>query len=154
MSTEETKLASQYKLKQQREHILDAPDTYVGGIEIDNILDWILDGDTMKRKNFDFIPGLYKCFDEAIVNCRDHFIRQAQKKQDGEDVLEVTNIEININRETGIITLINDGDGIDVAKHPEHKIYCPELIFANLMSSTNYDKEKKKDYWRKKRIWR
>lgn len=144
MSTEETKLASQYKLKQQREHILDAPDTYVGGIEIDNIIDWILDGDTMKRKNFDFIPGLYKCFDEAIVNCRDHFIRQAQKKQDGEDVLEVTNIEININRETGIITLINDGDGIDVAKHPEHKIYCPELIFGNLMSSTNYDKEKKK----------
>ena len=82
----------------------------------------------MKRGNFNFVPGLYKCFDEAIVNCRDHFIRQAQKKQDGENVLEVTNIEININRETGIISLTNDGDGIDVAKHPEHNIYCPELI--------------------------
>jgi DNA topoisomerase-2 len=143
-STEETKLASQYQLKKQREHILDAPDTYVGGIEIDNIKDWIFTGEKMERKSFDFIPGLYKCFDEAIVNCRDHFIRQAQKKQEGEDVILVSNIEVNIDKNNGIITLINDGDGIDVAKHPEHNIYCPELIFANLMSSTNYDKNKKK----------
>jgi len=144
MTNEETKLASVYQIKKQRDHILDAPDTYIGGIEIDNIEDWILVGDMMKRNKFDFIPGLYKCFDEAIVNCRDHFIRQAQKKKDGEDVLGVTNIEVYVNKETGVITFINDGDGIDVAKHPEHNIYCPELIFANLMSSTNYDKKQKK----------
>ena len=144
MSNEETKLASLYQLKKQRDHILDAPDTYIGGIEKDNIEDWILVGDMMRRNKFDFIPGLYKCFDEAIVNCRDHFIRQAQKNKDGEDVLGVTNIEVYVNKETGVITFINDGDGIDVAKHPEHNIYCPELIFANLMSSTNYDKKQKK----------
>ena len=91
MSMEETKLASQYRLKKQREHILDAPDTYIGGIEKDNITDWYLKDEKMKRGCFDFVPGLYKCFDDAVVNCRDHFIRQAQKKQDGEDVLQVTN---------------------------------------------------------------
>ena len=144
MTDEETKLTEQYKLKKQREHILDAPDTYIGGIEIDEINDWILKDEKMVLSKFNFIPGLFKCFDEAIVNCRDHFIRQQQKKNNKENVLEVTNIEVNIDKETGIISLINDGDGIDVAKHPEHGIYCPELIFANLMSSTNYDKTKKK----------
>ena len=98
-STEETKLASQYQLKKQREHILDAPDTYVGGIEIDNIKDWIFTGEKMERKSFDFIPGLYKCFDEAIVNCRDHFIRQAQKKQEGEDRINLDRMRTMMNQE-------------------------------------------------------
>ena len=35
----------------------------------------------MKYKSFEWIPGLYKCFDEAIVNCRDHFIRLQQKNK-------------------------------------------------------------------------
>ena len=33
----------------------------------------------------------------------------------------------------------NKGVGIDVEIHPEYKIYIPELIFANLMTSSNYD---------------
>ena len=44
----------------------------------------------------------------------------------------------------GIITMFNDGNGIDVSIHPEYKIWIPELIFANLRTSTNYDKQEKK----------
>jgi DNA topoisomerase-2 len=33
-------------------------------------------------KEFQYIPGLYKLFDEGIVNCRDHVIRQAQAVKD------------------------------------------------------------------------
>ena len=34
MPTEASKLEDQYQKKEQRQHILDAPDTYVGSIEI------------------------------------------------------------------------------------------------------------------------
>ena len=145
MPTEASKLEDQYQKKEQRQHILDAPDTYVGSIEGDKVTDWILKSDSMTRSEYNFIPGLYKCFDEAIVNCRDHFIRQRQKIESGDkSAIPVTMIDITIDKETGIITMINDGDGIDVVKHPTHKIYIPEMVFAHLMTSTNYDKTQKK----------
>ena len=40
--------------------------------------------------------------------------------------------------------MTNDGNGIDVAMHPEEKIWIPEMIFGHLRTSTNYDKNEKK----------
>jgi DNA topoisomerase-2 len=40
--------------------------------------------------------------------------------------------------------MYNDGNGIDIAKHPEYKIWIPELILGHLRTSTNYDKDEKK----------
>ena len=57
----------------------------------------------------------------------------------------MTLIDIHIDRDTGIITMMNDGNGIDVAIHPEHKMYIPEMIFGHLMTSTNYKKECQKN---------
>jgi len=39
---------------------------------------------------------------------------------------------------------MNDGNGIDIARHPEHKLWIPEMIFGHLMTSTNYKKTEKK----------
>jgi DNA topoisomerase-2 len=55
----------------------------------------------------------------------------------------VTNIDITIEAD-GTIVMMNDGNGIDVAEHPEYKIWIPELIFGHLRTSTNYDKSEKK----------
>jgi DNA topoisomerase-2 len=86
-------------------------------------------------------------FDEGIVNCRDHFIRMQQlislNGEDKDKNYPVTKIDISID-ETGIITLTNDGNGIDVSVHPEYNIWIPELIFGHLRTSTNYDKDEKK----------
>jgi len=60
-----------------------------------------------------------------------------------ENILPVTNIDISI-QDDGTIIMINDGNGIDVAQHPEHKVWIPELIFGHLRTSTNYDKTEKK----------
>lgn len=100
----------------------------------------------IKEETITYIPALLKLFDEGIVNCRDHVVRmqQAQNANATSNVKLVTNIDISINQETGTITMINDGNGIDVAEHPEHKIWIPELIFGHLRTSTNYDKEEKK----------
>ena len=131
-------LTKTYQKLTDREHILQAPDTYIGSIESDVTTNWTLDGNKMKFKNYNWIPGLYKCFDEGIVNARDHYIRQ----QNSENPVKL--IDVSIDEETGIITIMNDGRGIDVAKHEKHNLWIPEMIFGHLRTSTNYDKEEKK----------
>ena len=146
MTTIESNLANKYQKKTDIEHILSNPDTYIGAVEeVDSDL-WILNdsGDKIIEKNMKYIPGLFKLFDEGIVNCRDHVVRMAQAIANGQpDSLPVTNIDISI-QEDGTIIMLNDGNGIDVAEHPEHKIWIPEMIFGQLRTSTNYDKTEKK----------
>ena len=97
----------------------------------------------IELKDIQYIPGLYKLFDEGIVNCRDHVIRQQQAVSDKvEGALPVNNIDITIDND-GTIHMYNDGNGIDVAEHPEYKIWIPEMIFGHLRTSTNYDEKKK-----------
>jgi DNA topoisomerase-2 len=59
------------------------------------------------------------------------------------NAIEVSNIDIQID-DDGTITMFNDGNGIDVEKHPEYNIWIPEMIFGHLRTSTNYDKTEKK----------
>ena len=140
-------LSKKYQKKSDKQHVLDNPDTYIGSIENINCNAYVYDDDTKKiiEKQITYNPGLYKLFDEGIVNCRDHFIRMQQLiSSNSEDKnYPVTKIDINID-DSGIITLTNDGNGIDVSVHPEYNIWIPELIFGHLRTSTNYDKEEKK----------
>ena len=80
MSTSASNLANVYQSKTAIEHILDAPDTYIGPVDSDEITTWKLnDKGTMEYGNVNFIGGLYKTFDEGAVNCRDHVVRLFQK---------------------------------------------------------------------------
>ena len=142
MTSDET-LALQYQKKTDKQHILDNPDTYIGSVENVDADMWVFDDASQKiaLKTIEYIPGLYKLFDEGIVNCRDHVIRMIQST-----MLEkkfVTHIDIDIT-EDGTITLTNDGNGIDIAKHPEYDVWIPEMIFGHLRTSTNYNKDEKK----------
>ena len=146
MTSTDVNLANKYQKKTDIEHILSNPDTYIGSVEeVDTDL-WILDTISNKivEKNIKYIPGLFKLFDEGIVNCRDHAIRMQQAISNGQqNCIPVSNIEITID-EDGTISMMNDGNGIDVAEHPEHKMWIPEMIFGHLRTSTNYDKTEKK----------
>ena len=136
-------LSEQYQQKTDKEHILDNPDTYIGSIEnIDSQL-WVFDEDSknIKLKPIEYIPGLYKLFDEGIVNSRDHVVRMIHSPL--LDKQFVSQIKVNITKE-GAIEMFNDGNGIDIAKHPEYKIWIPEMIFGHLRTSTNYKKNEKR----------
>ena len=134
---------SKYQKLTDKEHILKKPDTYIGSIENTDHDDYIFNDEKIIQKQFQYIPGLYKLFDEGIVNCRDHVIRQNQAIKDGiPNALPVSNIEITIDPD-GTIHMYNDGNGIDVAEHPEYKLWIPEMIFGHLRTSTNYDEKKK-----------
>ena len=141
--TTETKLAQQYQRKTDRQHILDNPDTYIGSVENVDANMWIYEEDSKKinLKNIEYVPGLYKLFDEGIVNCRDHVIRMIQSPILDKKFVSEINVSIT---EDGSITMTNDGNGIDVAKHPEYNIWIPEMIFGHLRTSTNYNTEEKK----------
>ena len=138
-------LSQTYQKKTDIEHIKDAPDTYIGSVEPDSVKNWSFNGDNISYNTYDWVPGLYKLFDEGIVNCRDHVIRLQQwKKEKRKNICPVTTIDITVDKQTGMITMLNDGNGIDVEKHPEHKIWIPQMIFGELRTSTNYDKTEKK----------
>ena len=97
MNTTESMLSTKYQQKTDKQHILDNPDTYIGSIEEIDSDTWIYDDVDNKiiEKNIKYIPGLFKLFDEGIVNCRDHVIRMSQAVlQKAENALPVNNIEI------------------------------------------------------------
>jgi DNA topoisomerase-2 len=61
--------------KSQLEHILLRPDTYIGSTEKQQQQLWVHDGDRMVLQNTSYVPGLYKIFDEILVNAADNKVR-------------------------------------------------------------------------------
>lgn len=139
----EKDISEKYQKLEQREHVLTRPGMYIGSIEEDVYDTWVFSGkgeqSKMEKREIKFIPGLYKIFDEIIVNAIDHSVRLKGLKPSDDAIQLVKTIKVSIDSEQGIIEVTNDGDGIEIVEHPEHKIYIPELIFGNLLTSTNYD---------------
>ena len=139
-------LATQYQKKTDKEHILDNPDTYIGSVENVDTQGYLFDNtiNGLIQKQYNYIPGLYKLFDEAIVNCRDHAIRIKQAMTSCKsNTLPLSFIDVSIS-DDGTMSFMNDGNGIDIEKHPTYDIWIPEMIFAHLRTGTNYNKEEKK----------
>jgi DNA topoisomerase-2 len=124
-------LEQKYQKKTQIEHVLDRPDTYVDNTKVQEDMMDVFDDNLQRivRKNIKYVPALYKIFDEIIVNAFDH------TKTDS----TCDTIKISIDKDKNEISVFNNGKGIDVEIHPQHKIYIPELIFGELLTSTNYD---------------
>ena len=126
----------EYTHKTDHQHVLDLPDTYIGGIEEDDIKMWVYD-EVLKRiifKLIKYIPGLYKIFDEIIVNARDQSIKDGTCNK----------IRVNIDKTTGTITVYNNGNKcIPIQIHKELNVYVPEMIFGMLRTSGNYDQKGK-----------
>lgn len=135
-----------------REHVLHNSDTYIGSIEQVQEDQYVLEPanedesgrERIVKKSINYIPGLYKLFDEAIVNCRDHVIRCQQKITSGDENTKPVKQIVVVFNNNGSISVENDGNGIDVVEHPEHKLWVPEMIFGHLRTGTNYNKEEKK----------
>ena len=130
----------EYKKHTHREHILSLPDTYIGSVETAPEEMFVVEEDKFIPKYVSsFNPGFYKLFDEILVNAHDHVIRTRQK-----DLTPVKNITIEISPTNDWIYVENDGEGIDVVQHSEYKVWVPQLIFGELLTSTNYDSDEKK----------
>ena len=131
-------LSQTYRKHTHREHILSLPDTYIGSIENSTEEHYVVEGDSFAAKTLNFNPGFYKLIDELLVNAHDHVVRLRERKSTN----PVKNI--NISSDGNTFTIRNDGESIDVEKHPDYDVYIPQLIFGELLTSTNYDKDEKK----------
>nr|XP_049706693.1 DNA topoisomerase 2-like isoform X2 [Helicoverpa armigera] len=125
-----------YQKKTQLEHILLRPDTYIGSVERTTELMWVFDKskECMVQRELNFVPGLYKIYDEILVNAADN--KQRDPKMDV--------IKIDINQEQNTISVYNNGCGIPVVMHKEEKMYVPTMIFGHLLTSSNYNDEEEK----------
>lgn len=129
-----------YQKKSQLEHILLRPDTYIGSVEHTKENMWVYQpneegtGGRMVQKEISFVPGLYKIFDEILVNAADN--KQRDKS--------MTCIRIDLNAETNTISVWNNGQGIPVVMHKDEKMFVPTMIFGHLLTSSNYNDEEQK----------
>lgn len=136
-----TTSATDYSKRTHHEQILEAPDTYIGSIEPQEDIIAVLDstvgegneGPKMTQRPLTIVPGLFKIFDEILVNAADNKVRHPEDT----DTIKVTFDE------EGRISVFNNGRGIPVEMHPEYGVYAPELIFGHLLTSSNYKKSGK-----------
>ena len=137
-----------YQKLSQLEHILLRPDTYVGSIERQQQQAWVLREPTaldgaldsaaapikFEHRTIDFVPGLYKIFDEILVNACDHRVRDAT----------MDTLRVDFDPAQGLVRVFNNGKGIPVEMHKTEKVHVPELIFGHLLTSSNYNDGEKK----------
>lgn len=71
--------------------------------------------DSMEMREVSFVPGLYKIFDEILVNAADN--KQRDKNMD--------EIRITVDREKGEISVYNNGRGIPIEIH---KVSLPNRL--------------------------
>ena len=130
------RVSEQYQKLTQLEHILKRPDTYIGSVERTEKQMWVYNTvqDCMEFRDVSYVPGLYKIFDEVLVNAADN--KQNDKNMD--------EIKITVDREKGEISVMNNGKGIPIEIHSKEKIYVPEMIFGHLLTSSNYDDDQQK----------
>ena len=127
------KIEDTYKKLTQREHVLERSGMYIGSVKKQMEELWVAkESDSvpkMEKTMVEYSPGFMKIFDEVLTNATDHSFRDAT----------VTTIKVEYSKETGEISVWNNGSGVPIQLHKEHNIYVPELIFGHLLSGSNYD---------------
>jgi len=133
-----SKRNTKYVKKTHYEHIVDVPDTYIGGIELIEeelyIIEQKDDIERIVKKNINYVPGLERIYEEILLNAFDQTVRKGTG---------VNTIKVDINKETGEISVFNNGEGIDIKIHEEYNVWIPAMIFSELLTSSNYEQKKK-----------
>jgi len=130
----------QYEKLSLHDQILLRPDTYVGSMRnaatSEPVYTFVgssfADG-KIQKETIMFPDGLLRIFIEAVSNSIDNVWRSMEEK------IIPKFIKINIDEKTGKVTVWNDGKNIPTGNHPTENIPIPELIFGNLLTSSNYN---------------
>ncbi|CAJ0828619.1 6951_t:CDS:2, partial [Entrophospora sp. SA101] len=112
------------------EHVLKRPDTYVGSVEATTERQWIYNyqEDKLEHKEITYVPAFLRIFNEILVNAVDNKIR---------DPLMST-IKVKFDKESKLISVYNNGKGILIGIHKELNVYVPEMLFGQLMTSSDH----------------
>ena len=128
MSSRNAKVSKKYRKKTHLQHIKERPDTYIGSCNARIEPMWVVDPQgKVEYREISYVPAMLKIFDEILVNAADNKQRDPEMKS----------IKVNITENS--ITVENDGLGIPVEMHAEHKVYVPQMVFGQLLTGDNYD---------------
>jgi len=138
---DKSKKKIEYSSLDQRSHVLHRPDMYIGSVKSLKQACYTADKETyhITKKEINYNPGLDRIFIEALSNAIDNVWRSEEFDE------KCTKIKITINPETGETSVWNDGLSIPTEKNEKTGLYNVEMIFGNLLTSSNYnDKEERK----------
>jgi DNA gyrase/topoisomerase IV subunit B len=135
--TSEKTIEEQFQKKTLHQHVLDRPSMYIGPIKPDKVNMYIYSDEAngIIRKDINVALGLYKIFDEILVNAADHTTRDKGK---------CNRIDVHIDEQIGTIRVKNNGTSVPIEFHKDEKMYVPEMIFGNLLTSGNYNDEEER----------
>ena len=135
------------------EHALKRPDVYIGSVKTTPTQQWVFDKKTatITNRRIKYNAGLVRIFVEILSNAIDNKWRSAKAG------IPMKRIEIKLARETGLISIWNDGAAISTQKSvyaytdpitqkiTQDELYPAELYFAYMLAGTNYyDEEDRK----------
>lgn len=139
-STSQSNGKQVYKKLSHVEHVYELPDSYVGSVDPTEIETYVInESDEVLHKKIVFVPALYKIYDEILVNAEDQYVRMMNTTG-----FPVSHIDISIDVEQQRISVMNDGEGIEIKKMKEYNKYPAEMIFGELLTSSNYNKDEDK----------
>jgi DNA topoisomerase-2 len=113
-----------------REHVLKRSGMYVGSTKPEKQIFWVpTESGSLERKEIEYIPALFKLFSEIVDNAVD----ETAVRGFGDTV------NIQYDKDTGFITVSDNGRGIPIEIHDEAKVHIPQVVFAHLRSGSNFD---------------
>lgn len=132
MNDEKTQPKREFKVLDDRSHVLARPGMYIGGVQLVNQDQWIVDHETGKfqYKTLQIVPGLMKIINEIIDNSIDVAIDT--------DFKAANRIQVKIDSKS--VTVIDNGIGIPVKKldNSNDERTLPEIAWTTLRSGTSF----------------
>lgn len=123
-----------YEKLTQQEHVLKRPDMYIGNVHPSEVTTFVYDDDKKKivQKPVTIVDGLVRIFIEPLSNAIDNVVRSKE--------FNTPTRYIKVKIEDDKITIINDGYTIPIEHHETEKnVYIPEMLFGQLLTSSNYN---------------
>lgn len=126
----------------------------MGSSTLEPVETWVMDvgAGRMRQRSLTITAALLKCLDEVLTNALDHAtrVREAMRAPSSASASKhhpVRRIDVRIDRATGVLEVVNDGDGVPIERHGEgdDAPFVPEVVFGQLLTSTNYDDDEARE---------
>jgi DNA topoisomerase-2 len=129
--------SKKYRKLTDRQHALKNPGMYIGTMDIQSREYHVLSANekNILTKKLKIVPGFIQIFQEILSNAVDH---------EQEDPEGLTMIKVNVDQNTGEISVTNNGTGIPIVMHEDENQYIPEMIFGEFKTSSHFGPKKRK----------
>jgi DNA gyrase subunit B len=126
--------AEDIRVLSDREHVRLRTAIYLGSTETSTYEIPIFGKDDIKIKQKEFVPALFKAFNEIADNAIDELTQLKKKDKKVSVIHDVINNKYKV---------CDNGRGVPIDLHPQTKRYTPETVFTELRSGRNFDDDAK-----------